>query len=80
MNRADKLIRIQARPKILLCTSYEEAWEFFERYQSDVLGVISDVAFPKGGVIDSEAGFEFAEQVRTFHPDVPIMLQSGSGS
>ena len=80
MNRADKLMRIQARPKILLCTSYEEAWEFFERYQSDVLGVISDVAFPRGGVIDSEAGFQFAEQVRALQPDVPIMLQSGSGS
>ena len=31
-------------------------------------------------MIDSEAGFQFAEQVRALQPDVPIMLQSGSGS
>ncbi len=78
MNRSHKLMRIQARPKILLCTSYEEAWAYFEKYQNDVLGVISDIAFPRGGEIDPEAGFEFAERVRELQPDVPIMLQSGS--
>ena len=78
MNRSHKLMRIQARPKILLCASYEEAWAYFERFQHDVLGVISDVAFPKGGEIDPDAGFEFARRVRERQPDVPIMLQSGS--
>ena len=78
MNRSHKLMRIQARPKILLCTSYEEAWEYFEEYQNDVLGVISDVAFPRRGEIDPDAGFEFARCVRELQPDVPIMLQSGS--
>ena len=80
MNRSHKLMRIQARPKILLCTSYEEAWEYFEQYQDDVLGVISDVGFPRGGEVDKNSGFEFARRVRELQPDVPIMLQSGSGS
>ena len=78
LNRAHKVMRVQARPKILLCTSYEEAWDYFQRYQSDVLGVISDVAFPHGGEIDPDAGFDFARRVRALQSDVPIMLQSGS--
>ena len=45
MNRSHKLMRIQARPKILLCGTYEEAWRYFDAHQDDVLGVISDVSF-----------------------------------
>ena len=78
MNRSHKLMRIQARPKILLCGTFEEAWQYFEAYQSDILGIISDVAFPKDGELYAEAGVEFARRVRALQPDVPIMLQSGS--
>lgn len=78
MNRSHKLMRIQARPKILLCGSFEEAWHYFETYQTDILGVISDVAFPKDGRHYQQAGVEFARRVRERQPDVPIMLQSGS--
>ena len=78
MNRSHKLMRIQARPKILLCGTFEEAWHYFETYQADILGVISDVAFPKDGQHYQQAGVEFARRVRELQPDVPIMLQSGS--
>ena len=43
---SDKIMRMRARPKILLCGSYEEAWDAFNRFQDDVLGVISDIEFP----------------------------------
>ena len=46
---AHKILRMRARPKILLCTSFEEAWEYFSAYQEDVLGVISDIEFPQEG-------------------------------
>ena len=77
MNRSHKLMRIQARPKILLCGTYEEAWRYFDAHQDDVLGVISDVSFPKDGQMFKRAGVEFAKRVRELQPDVPIMLQSG---
>mgnify|MGYP001181295018 FL=1 len=77
MNRSHKLMRIQARPKILLCGTYEEAWRYFDVHQDDVLGVISDVSFPKDGQLFQRAGVEFAKRVRELQPDVPIMLQSG---
>ncbi len=77
MNIAHKILRMRARPKILLCTTFEEAWDNFTRYQEDVLGVISDIEFPRGGELDPEAGVEFASRVRELWPDVPIVLQSG---
>ncbi len=76
VNTAHRMLRRRARPKILLCTTYEEAWEYFEKYHETVLGVISDIEFPKGGMSDLEAGVAFATAVRASHTDIPILLQS----
>ncbi|MGE5357956.1 MAG: PEP/pyruvate-binding domain-containing protein [Bacteroidales bacterium] len=76
VNVSHKLMRIQARPKILLCRTFEEAWDYFERYQEHVLGVISDVEFPRQGRLSREAGVWFARHVRERQPDIPVMLQS----
>ena len=40
-----KLLRMRARPKILLASNYEEAQEIFNRYQEYMLCVITDVKF-----------------------------------
>jgi CheY-like chemotaxis protein len=76
LNLSQKILRMRARPKILLCTSWEEAEEVFERHAEEVLGIISDVEFPRGGVKSREAGAEFARQMRAAYPDVPIILHS----
>lgn len=76
LNLSHKLMRLQARPKILLCGTFEEAWRCFELYEDNILGVISDIEFPKDGALSPEAGVEFARRVRERQPDVPIMLQS----
>jgi CheY-like chemotaxis protein len=75
-NLSHKITRMRARPKILLCSSYEEAAEAFDAYQDDVLGVISDIEFPRGGQKDPDAGLEFARYVRSAVADVPVILQS----
>ncbi len=76
VNLSHKLLRLQAQPKILLCVSYEEAWQYFADYEENILGVISDIEFPRNGRIAPDAGLEFARRVRERRPDVPVMLQS----
>ena len=80
VNLTHKYLRMRARPKILLCSTYEEAWSYFEKYEDYVLGVISDIDFLHNGVKDTEAGFKFAEAVRKRKGDIPILLQSGDAA
>ena len=77
VNIAHKLVRMRARPKILLCSNYEEAEREVLKYREYLLGVISDVEFPRAGSQTPDAGFELAQMVRREMPDVPIALQSG---
>jgi CheY-like chemotaxis protein len=78
LNLSHRFLRMRARPKILLCTSYEEALAYFEQYQDFILGIISDVNFKHNGVKDPEGGFTFAKMVRSRHEDIPILLQSSN--
>jgi CheY-like chemotaxis protein len=80
VNTAHRMLRRRARPKILLCTTYEEAWGYFEKYHETVLGVISDMKFPRNGTPDPKAGVVFARAVRESHADIPILLQSNDAA
>ena len=76
LNLSHRLLRIRARPKILLAQDYEEAIRLFKRYRANVLGVISDVTFPRGGELTELAGIELAKEIRAQVPDLPFLLQS----
>jgi len=76
INLAHKLVRLRARPKILLSSNYEEAECVLREHGDHLLAVISDIEFPRGGVMTPEAGFELARLVRSQVADVPIVLQS----
>ena len=76
LNVAHKLVRLRARPKILLCSNYEEAEAMVMKYREYLFGVISDVEFPRDGALTPEAGFDLAAMVRSVVPDAPIVLQS----
>ncbi len=76
INLTHKFLRMRARPKILLCTTYEEAWSCYEKYKDNVLGIILDINFKHQGVKDPEAGIKFAVNVRKQIEDIPILLQS----
>jgi len=76
INLTHKFLRMRARPKILLCSTYEEAWNYFEKYEEFTLGIISDIDFPRNGMQDPDAGIEFAINVKRRHSDVPVLLMS----
>ncbi len=78
INLSHKYLRMRARPKILLCSTYEEAWSYFEKYEDYILGVISDIDFYRGGEQDPRAGITFARNVRHHHKDIPVLLQSNN--
>jgi CheY-like chemotaxis protein len=78
INLTHKHLRMRARPKILLCTNYEEAWDYFEKYKELVLGIISDIAFPRNGEIDETAGIKFTKAVKESISDIPILLTSNN--
>ena len=76
MNVKHGLLRVRLRPKILLAETYEEAMKIIESYRYNLLGIISDVRFPKGGCLNKVAGFELAQQVKGMINDLPFLLQS----
>ncbi len=76
VNISHKLLRIRARPKILLCDNYEDAWQFFTDYQQNILGVLSDVQFARNGKTCPDAGVQFTRKVLDMQTDVPVLLHS----
>lgn len=76
INLSHRLLRIRARPKILLAQTWEEAWRLYERYADNVLGLITDISFPRGDRLDPEAGVALARAVRQRDAELPLLLQS----
>jgi len=76
INVAHKLVRMQARPKILLSSNFEHAAQLVEEYRDYIFGLVSDVEFPWEGKLSAEAGFELARLVKNVAPDVPVVLQT----
>ena len=76
INLSHRLLRLRARPKILLATTYEEAWAFYEDYKESLLGVISDGRFPWNEVEREDAGAQFIKRVKDMDPHTPAVLQS----
>lgn len=71
------ILKMRARPKVILVSTYEEAIEMLYKYRDYLLSVISDVKFSRNGVDDSEAGVEllkYVKQILRF--PVPLLLQS----
>lgn len=76
INVAHKLARMQARPRILLSSNFEDAAGLVQEYRESLFGLVSDVEFPRDGKLSPEAGFELARMVKSLVPDVPVVLQT----
>ncbi len=76
LNEHQRTLRMRGRPKIVLARSFEEAHELYDRYYNNVLGVITDVRFPREGRQDSKAGIALCEEIRKRDPFVPLIVES----
>ena len=75
----------RSRPKILLATNLDDAMAMYEKYKSNLLGVISDVGFcqhrgerPEDEKLD--AGIELVRHIKADNNKMPILLQSSQDS
>jgi len=71
-----KVLRLRARPKILLATTYDEAIKTVKKYQDSLLCLISDVKFIKEGKLDENAGFSLVTEARGLIKGLPTVIQS----
>ncbi|MEE2876669.1 MAG: PEP/pyruvate-binding domain-containing protein [Candidatus Neomarinimicrobiota bacterium] len=76
LNDTHRLLRLRARPKIILASTYEEATEMVKMCGDNLLGVISDVRFPRNGDMDISAGFKLGRWIRNRESAMPLLLQS----
>jgi CheY-like chemotaxis protein len=76
LNQEHRLLKMRARPKILVAESYEQAMSLYRQYGDYLFGIISDTRYPKGGVITADAGYRFLCEVRKAIPDLPLLLIS----
>ncbi|MBR3897212.1 MAG: phosphoenolpyruvate synthase [Bacteroidaceae bacterium] len=76
LNAHQRTLRMRGRPKIVLARSYEEAMELYNKYSSNMLGVITDARFPREGKTDPQAGIRLIEEIHRRDEYLPLILQS----
>ena len=76
LSDTDRLLLFRARPKIILVSNYEDAIHYYNKYQQNILGIISDVRFPKNNKLDKNAGVKLVEYIRQKDFNIPVLLQS----
>jgi len=78
LNEHQQTMRMRARPKIMLANNYDDAVEYYEKYKSNILGVITDVSFKRAGKRDELAGIKLCKFIRESNKELPIIVQSSS--
>lgn len=76
LNAHQRTLRMRGRPKIVLARTYEEATSLYDKYWNNVLGIVTDVRFPKDDNKDAMAGIKFCDHIRKKDPFVPLIIQS----
>ena len=76
LNDEHRILRMRARPKILLAENFEEAEDLYRRFRPYLLSIFSDVRFPRNGKVDDEAGFSLLKMIRNETEDIPLLMLS----
>ncbi|MBI9033239.1 MAG: phosphoenolpyruvate synthase [Bacteroidales bacterium] len=76
LNEHQQMLRMRGRPKILLATNFEDALTLYQKYKKNLLGVISDISFPRMGEKDRQAGIKLCKIIKKDDKYIPLLLQS----
>lgn len=76
LNDQLRTMRMRGRPKVMLARSYEEALGIYNLYKDNILGIVSDMSFAKGGKKEEKAGLALGEYIRRIDEHLPIILES----
>ncbi len=83
LNSSLETLRMRGRPKIVLARTYEEAWELYEQFADNTLGVISDCRFPiynNSTQMDEMAGYKLLSCIRARDPYIPLIMESSEAA
>jgi CheY-like chemotaxis protein len=69
--------RSPSRARVALVDSFDDAQALIEKYQANMLGVITDLQYTKGGNLELEAGIALTRLVKSLDQNIPVLLQSG---
>ncbi len=76
LNEHEQMLRMRGRPKILLARNYEEAMELYNKFQKNMLGVITDVSFSQNGIKNKDAGINLCRNIRSVDKLIPLIVES----
>lgn len=76
LNDLHRLLRMRARPKIVLATDFHQAASLIHEHGGFLCALMTDLAIPRGGIIAPDGGFELGRVARELDPDLPILVQS----
>lgn len=79
LNPQQQKMRKRSRPKIILATNYEDAVKSYNKFKTNLLGVISDisvVAAPDNADMIGDAGLRLTRLIKEDDPLMPVLLQS----
>lgn len=80
ISETQKIIKMRARPKIILVSNYEAAQEIIDKYYQNLLCLISDVRFFYDGKENEQAGVDLVKYLRKKDVKVPVLIQSSEVS
>ncbi len=83
LNEHQRKVRKRARPKILFARTLNEAKTLYNQYGNNLLGVISDISFPRTeirGEVEGSLGIELCNYILKSQKKMPLLLQSSEES
>ena len=75
MDASDR--RSLSRARVALVDNFDDAQALVDKYQKNLLGVITDLQYTREGELDLEAGITLTRLVKSLDENIPVLLQSG---